>query len=350
MSPDARRARYSWYIVLALAVPFAIGLMANGAIASVSATPPDQTKAGDSSQPSDGHVNPALTPTATFCAPTTPLNEGFESGTLGTFASSVATCVPGGCGWASVTTAAHTGTHSAFAPDVSNIADQRLTSLTPIAIPAGTTGASLRFWQSYTFETTGSTYYDGGVLEVSTNGGTTWVDAGANIVQGGYGGAISNDFGNPLAGRQAWVATTGTTFTETVANLLPYAGTSVLFRFREGSDSSIGRMGWWIDDVTVVIGGACATPTSTSIPGGCPIQITGSITAGDATQTNRLFRGGVAGTCGPPGTCSTSPGTFHYDAYTFTNSTGGPACVTVDLNTTCTGTNFIFSAAYLGTF
>src|SRR5204863_188450 len=41
---------------------------------------------------------------------------------------------------------------------------------------------------------------------------------------------------------------------------------------------------------------------------------------------------------------------FHYDAYTFTNSTGGPACVTVDLNTTCTGTNFIFSAAYLGTF
>ena len=53
------------------------------------------------------------TPVPTVCGGTT---EGFESGTLGTYASAVATCAPGGCGWAAVTTAAHSGTHSAFAP------------------------------------------------------------------------------------------------------------------------------------------------------------------------------------------------------------------------------------------
>ncbi|MBX6326678.1 MAG: hypothetical protein IRY93_11650, partial [Chthoniobacterales bacterium] len=40
----------------------------------------------------------------------------------------------------------------------------------------------------------------------------------------------------------------------------------------------------------------------------------------------------------------------HYDSYTFTNTTGATQCVTVDINTACTGTNFIFATAYLGSF
>ena len=42
------------------------------------------------------------TATATPCNANTFLNQGFETG-LGLFASSVATCVPGGCGWSAVT-------------------------------------------------------------------------------------------------------------------------------------------------------------------------------------------------------------------------------------------------------
>ena len=34
----------------------------------------------------------------------------------------------------------------------------------------------------------------------------------------------------------------------------------------------------------------------------------------------------------------------------FTNTTGATQCVNVDTNTACTGTNFIFTAAYLGSF
>jgi hypothetical protein len=93
----------------------------------------------------------------------------------------------------------------------------------------------------------------------------------------------------------------------------------------------------------------CSTPTPTPTP--C-IQVTGSIDTGDPTQTDRLFRSGIPQTCPASTTC----GNFgdgmlrHYDAYTFTNTTGSTQCVIVDTNTACTGTNFIFIGAYLGTF
>src|SRR5205807_968612 len=69
------------------------------------------------------------TPTPTFCASQQLLFESFESGTLGLF-SSVATATPATiAGWSAVTTTAHTGTYSAFAPDLGTFSDQRLTSI-----------------------------------------------------------------------------------------------------------------------------------------------------------------------------------------------------------------------------
>src|SRR4029077_17465866 len=79
---------------------------------------------------------------------------------------------------------------------------------------------------------------------------------------------------------------------------------------------------------------------------------TGSIDTGDPTQTDRLFRSGIPQTCPATTTCAIfgDPTARHYDAYTFTNTTGATQCVTVDTNTACTGTNFIFIGAYLGSF
>jgi len=66
-------------------------------------------------------------------------------------------------------------------------------------------------------------------------------------------------------------------------------------------------------------------------------------------QTNRLFRDGVPDTCvlSAMGGAALA-GTFTYDKYDFVNTSGGPACVTVDVNTACTGTNFIYAGAYIG--
>src|SRR5204863_3432117 len=97
-----------------------------------------------------------------------------------------------------------------------------------------------------------------------------------------------------------------------------------------------------------------ATRTPTATPTAClGTTVYGAIEISDPTQTNRLYRDGVADTCAAPGPCGTSvAGTYHYDLYTYTNTTGAQACVTVDLNTPCVGTgvNAIYSGAYLGSF
>jgi hypothetical protein len=79
--------------------------------------------------------------------------------------------------------------------------------------------------------------------------------------------------------------------------------------------------------------------------------IAGNIDNTDPTQTDRLYRDGFPDFCACAGTCFTvGAGAIHYDAYTFTNTTGSTQCVTVEINTDCQGNNFIFTAAYLGTF
>ena len=103
-------------------------------------------------------------------------------------------------------------------------------------------------------------------------------------------------------------------------------------------------------------GGGTPTPTATATPTGTPsctpIVINGSIDTSDPTQIDRLFRTGFPQTCPATTTCSIfgDPTPHHYDSYTFTNTTGSTQCVTIDTNTACTGTNFIFTGAYLGSF
>jgi hypothetical protein len=219
----------------------------------------------------------------TPCQVTTPLAEGFESGTLGQFTSTaVFTGTPTPPpGWV-ITTTARTGSFAAFAPDSDGITDQRLTTNNPIPIPANATEASLSFWHKYGFET-GFADYDGAVLEVSTNGGAIWRDvlSDTTFLAGGYNGGISTCCANPLAGRPAWTANLGT-YSQVLVDLLPYAGQAILFRFREGTDTNTGVTGWFIDDISVRIGEPCATltptpvntstPTATYTPSNTPTQ------------------------------------------------------------------------------
>ncbi len=86
---------------------------------------------------------------------------------------------------------------------------------------------------------------------------------------------------------------------------------------------------------------------------GAPLVTTGSIEAADPDQTGRLFRTVTnTTTCQLMRTASTSAGTYDHDQYTFTNDTGGPVCVFVDLDATGCGaaTNQISMAAYSGSY
>lgn len=143
-------------------------------------------------------------------------------------------------------------------PTTGDYAIARTANVTP---PTGKT-TYLRFNHAYGFEDDVSSAYDGGVLEYSTNNGTSWTDAGSLITDNGYTGTISSSFGNPLAGRQAFVRESNGYISSRV-NLSSLAGQSVRFRFRIGTDSSVDDYGWFVDDVRVY---TCATNIDTTKP------------------------------------------------------------------------------------
>jgi hypothetical protein len=89
--------------------------------------------------------------------------------------------------------------------------------------------------------------FNGGVLEMSTDGGSTFQDilTLGTFVTGGYNGTISMCCGNPLAGRQAWTGNSGG-FITTTLNLPVSWGPSMTLGWRMGSDSSVSGEGWRI--------------------------------------------------------------------------------------------------------
>jgi len=92
--------------------------------------------------------------------------------------------------------------------------------------------------------------FDGGVLELSTDGGNTFQDivaAGGIFVIGGYNRTISTDRGSPIAGRQAWSGNSGG-FITTIVNL-PSVQSGVRLRWRMASDNAGSSEGWRVDTV-----------------------------------------------------------------------------------------------------
>lgn len=148
--------------------------------------------------------------------------------------------------WAMTSTGGHEGSAGWYGQNVNTYSDQYLTLAKPIALDGP---AELYFHHRYSFEGT-STPYDGGVIEISTNGGTTWSDLGDDITENGYTGTISTSWGNPLAGRPAFTGSSGG-WLQTVVDLSPYIGEEVLIRFRLGTDQIVGADGWYVDNVTV---------------------------------------------------------------------------------------------------
>ena len=146
-------------------------------------------------------------------------------------------------------TYAHSGTHFLYADDYPAAVANAYVKLKPITIPAN---RYLYFAHAYDFEkySNDPSFYDGGVLEYTTNGGTTWVDAGSLIEYNGYKGIISSSWGNPLKGRNAFVGSSHG-YISTRLNLSSLAGKSVSFRWRMGLDLGGSSWGWWLDDVRV---------------------------------------------------------------------------------------------------
>jgi len=101
--------------------------------------------------------------------------------------------------------AANSGTHAwqTAAPPSGTPNDSWLISPS-IALPAGLSGASLRFWNRQALKAGDSgVCNDGAVVEISTNGGGAWTELESALTDP-LDGTVSSAFGNPLAGKPAW--------------------------------------------------------------------------------------------------------------------------------------------------
>ncbi|MEO8459849.1 MAG: hypothetical protein ABI451_04915 [Dokdonella sp.] len=179
---------------------------------------------------------------------------GFESGANGWTLGSGST----GNTWALSAAQPHSGTQSFFAADPAAVSDQRLVS-PPIVLPSGQLPLTLQFWHRRFMEISGTTQcWDGGILEVSTNGGSTFTQIpSASLLTDPYLGTIRNTTSNPLADLPAWCSTAVVPYLNSIVDISAYQGQTAQFRFRLGSDTSIAREGWYIDDVKVQ---SCAPP------------------------------------------------------------------------------------------
>ena len=161
---------------------------------------------------------------------------------------------------------ADTPPNAAFIDDPDVISDKRLDSML-FSFFEGCC-PQLSFRHNFNLEASDvdpSVGFDGGVLELSTDGGNTFqeIPAGA-FVMGGYNRTISTDRGSPIAGRQAWSGDSGG-FITTVVHA-PSASPFTRFRWRMASDNSGSDEGWRVDTVTVTWYGPPCTPKPQPTP------------------------------------------------------------------------------------
>jgi hypothetical protein len=131
-------------------------------------------------------------------------------------------------------------------------------------VVSGPSGLTLDFLSYSDTEGAAPNFYDGWVVEYSTDGGATWTDVavGGSWVLNGYNApAISANFASAIAGRPAFSGAL-TSWTERIATIPAAAGQTVSIRFLMASDQSLADVGVWLDDICVggiqsTAGGVC---------------------------------------------------------------------------------------------
>jgi hypothetical protein len=150
--------------------------------------------------------------------------------------------------------------NAAWVNDPNTISDKYLYSPTGAIKPGAS--AILTFWHNYALDEG----FDGGVLEISVDGGPFQdiLEAGGFFEQGGYNGTISTCCGNPLGGRQAWTGNSSG-FVNTWVDLPVSPTHAFTLRWRMASDSNGSGGGWRVDSVDVVceLNPPSPTPTAT---------------------------------------------------------------------------------------
>ncbi len=191
------------------------------------------------------------------CAVTLPVNDDRDANTTGLTAA----IVTGTSAWATTTTAAHSGSASWMVPCSSLSANATLTS---VAFTPGSL-AVLSFYHYANLTFSGSAY-DGGLVAISTDNGTTWTDAAPYFLKNGYDATFLNNTIIPAAARakacfsgRFSTSPTPDLFIQSQLDLSSFTGQSIRVRFQMLTNTtyigtSNGFTGWYLDDVQLMNG------------------------------------------------------------------------------------------------
>lgn len=132
----------------------------------------------------------------------------------------------------------------------------------PLAVGPG--AFTVTFSQTYLFETSvAMQYFDGGRLEVSTDG-VTFTAVPGSALSPTYPVTLATGTTNPLAGEAAYGGAQMTAQTVTADFGTQYANRTVWLRWRIGTDEASGTSGWTLDDVQV--NGLTTEPFTDAVP------------------------------------------------------------------------------------
>lgn len=158
------------------------------------------------------------------------------------------------------TASSNSAPNSAFTPNTGLAGPQNGAILESINYSINAPAAVVSFKNK--FDTEGG--WDGGVLEISINGGAFQdiITAGGRFVEGGYNGTLGAN-SNPLDNRPAWSGNSNGYINSTVQLPASANGQSVKFRWRFGEDTNTSIVGWNVDDIKIVKDYSCSvTPTT----------------------------------------------------------------------------------------
>ncbi len=231
-----------------------------------------------------------LQPTA-GCSVDTSINDNRDGSNLGGLTSAT---IVGSSQWLPTSVRSSSPSNSWFAPNPAATSDFTLTSN---AFMAGSLSV-LVFKHYYVMENA----IDGGRVEITTDNGASWQDAGPFMVQNGYNtttiigspwGSTNRIFSGVSYGQGS------NQFITTIVDLSPFSGQSIRVRFRMQTNASNASNatyeGWFIDDIVHING--CGGIIKSGL-------YNGSATLVDNT-VNPVF---VKGTATIPVTFTTQPG------------------------------------------
>jgi hypothetical protein len=104
------------------------------------------------------------------------------------------------------------------------------------------TNPELSFWSKYDIEPS----WDKGEVQVSTNGGASWLRVPVNYP--GSSSYTSDACGLPTG---SYFTGTNTTYAPYSASLATWANQDIMIRWVLSTDTSASGTGWWVDDITI---------------------------------------------------------------------------------------------------